>query len=72
MCVATCMAVHVMFGAKVLAPARAPHLSLQVVPCAALATFAHPFTSHLLIFRVRTGTPCRHGSALVRAGCFKP
>lgn len=23
-----------------------------VVPCAALATFAHPFTSHLLIFRI--------------------
>ena len=31
-------------------------LLLQVVPCAVLATFAHPFTSHLLVFRVGGGS----------------
>lgn len=42
-----------------------PHpvsMLLQVVPCVLLATFAHPFTSHLLVFRVRV---CAHTCAVL-------
>jgi hypothetical protein len=37
--------------------AACPTLLPQVVPCAVLATFAHPFTSHLLVFRVSSRVP---------------
>jgi hypothetical protein len=51
---------HALFTLPVLRAAFvACWLHAQVVPCAVLATFAHPFTSHLLVFRVGGSSAAR-------------